>query len=546
MAAQTPSATWRRRRRPYNASREAHSVNLFRLARRRVVRIALLLATTAGWLAVLASVAADHRVLVVLGAAVVGAANVVLFKLSLEARSAVDASMTDLERAELRHLANRDLLDRLRRDVDELGRAVVKVAQEDPAIEALRIAQLDTARRVARAEQDVQSSRAELARVADADRTGRSRLDDSQRATAEAIAMTRAIVDKLSARIAPTVPASRLARLSETDVERPLLTIAVPSYNRPAQLAEAIASIEREVRGQFDDLVEVRIVDDASTDPETIEVAVEFAERCGFAAVHRQPVNLGIERNVVGAAQPCRGDYVLLFGNDDVMVPGALTTIVTDLQTIGAPLHLYEKSRIAVDGKPFDAVPGSSPVELAPGDTCRFPTLLDAARPQGFFSSFGFISQMVFRRAPFAAVDPSPYLDLTMYTQVFVLVEAFADQPVVYRNRPVAYHRSAPQWHKRGEAIGRREARFMSGGAAKAARYWGTALAAAWQRVLDRIGHDPGFLRDQPEHLMTALPLVAWIVANRTLDPAVDSELEPAVVADAERFLASFNLESIG
>ena len=339
--------------------------------------------------------------------------------------------------------------------------------------------------------------------------------------------------------------AERLSAVSRSNVASPLLSISIPSYNRPGPLGECLASIEREIRGGFEGTVEVCIMDDASSDPETLEIAVEFAERCPFAAVHRQPVNVGIERNVVATCHASRGEFVLLFGNDDLMVEGALAAIVDDLRSAdaGAGVLLYDKTRITVDGQAREPVPGSTPVDIPRGETRRFGTFVDAARPQGFMSTFGFISTVVFRRAPFVAVDPDPYLDLTMYAHVFVQIEAFAESPVIYRNLPVARHRSAPQDHKRVEAMGRREGLFMSGGPARSVRYFGTTLAAAWQRVLDRTGLDPSFLRDQPENLMSAMPLVPWIVANRAADAEADAKLERSIVADAERFLASVELE---
>ena len=63
----------------------------------------------------------------------------------------------------------------------------------------------------------------------------------------------------------------------------------------------------------------------------------------------------------------------MVIGNDDVVVPGALTTIIDDIESTHSPLLLYAKRRINVDGSPRAAVPGSIPMELAEGDDSPFP-----------------------------------------------------------------------------------------------------------------------------------------------------------------------------
>ena len=356
----------------------------------------------------------------------------------------------------------------------------------------------------------------------------------------DALAMTRQVVDKLAVRVSPA-DVARLTAVAERAIAEPLLTVAIPSFNRPAALAECLASVERELVGRYDDIVEVCVVDDASTDPDTLEVALAFAERNRFASVHRQPVNLGIERNVLDTARRSRGTYTWLFGNDDVMIDGAMATVIDDLRAVGASLHLYEKSRITVDGRPRDAVPGSSPVDLPAGATRDFPTLIDAGSRRGFFSTFGYITQYVFRTDAFNAADPSPFVDLTMYPQVFMLLQAFGQDPVVYRNTPVTLHRTASQAQKLVEALGRREEAFMAGGTSRLSRYFGTTLAAAWQRAIDLGAITAAVVADLPERLMTDQTLVDWIRHNRRLDAGLDAELDRAVVADADRFLAGID-----
>jgi hypothetical protein len=243
----------------------------------------------------------------------------------------------------------------------------------------------------------------------------------------------------------------------------------------------------------------------------------------------------------MAACEPCRGEYLLLVGNDDTLVPGALRTILADIREIPAPVLLYSKRRINLDGSPRGDVIGSIPIDLPSGDTHLFATLLDASRQQGFLSTFGFIGPAVRRRLPFLDVDPTPYLDLTMYAQVCVMIEAFAREPVFYRNLPTILHRTPTPTEKHAEALSRPEEEFMSGGNARLARFFGTALAAALQRLVDRGALETRTIATMPESLMSKLTLVDWITHNRHIDPSMDARLGPAVVEDAERLFAELS-----
>jgi hypothetical protein len=328
-------------------------------------------------------------------------------------------------------------------------------------------------------------------------------------------------------------------------VEAPLLSIAIPSFGRPGALGELLESVAKEVAGAPAGLVEVCITDDASISLEAVEVALAFAERHPYASLRIRPNNVGLERNVLGVGEPCRGGYLLIVGNDDILLPGALETILEDIEVTSAPVLLYAKHRINSDGSPRDEVPGSIPIDLEADGTHLFPTLIDAAREQGLLSTFGYLGPIVMRREPFMAVDPTPYLDLTMYAPLWVMVEAFSSEAVFYRNRTTILHRTPSPTDKHAEALGRREEEFMTGGRARRSRYFGTALAATLQRLVDRAALERAVLATLPERLNTELLLVDWIAGNRGLDPTMENRLSASVVEDANRFFADAPAASV-
>jgi hypothetical protein len=366
------------------------------------------------------------------------------------------------------------------------------------------------------------------------------RYRDDAETTRIVVVELRAQVDRLAThtRSAWTDPA-RLRAVATSNVQAPRLSIAIPAFERPALLAECLASVADELDTCAPGTVEVCITDDASPDPAALEVALGFAERHPYACLRVNASNVGSERNVLVATEPCRGDYLLMLGNDDRLAPNSLATILGDIEAGEAPVLLYSKQRIRQDGSPHPEVPGSAPIDLPHGETHRFATFSAAAGRQGLLSTFGFIGPAVVRRAPFVAVDPAPYLGLTMYAHVFVMAEAFADQPLFYRNVPVIMQRTPTAHQRYAGVVGRPEGDVMRPGQVRLARTLGTSLAAALERAVDRGAVDHLTLAAMSEGLFTELPLAEWIARNRTIDPSLDGRLDATVVADAERFFVA-------
>lgn len=97
----------------------------------------------------------------------------------------------------------------------------------------------------------------------------------------------------------------------------PLVTVAIPTFNRAGLLREAIAS----VLDQGIDGVEVIVSDNASAD-DTPEVVARFADpRVRLARLDR---NIGMARNQLRALSLGTGPYVVVLQDDDLMLPGNL------------------------------------------------------------------------------------------------------------------------------------------------------------------------------------------------------------------------------
>jgi glycosyltransferase involved in cell wall biosynthesis len=111
-----------------------------------------------------------------------------------------------------------------------------------------------------------------------------------------------------------------------TAAPAPRVCVIVPCFNDGALLPEALASIRE------DEPVEVVVIDDASTDPATLEVLAGL-ERAGTRVV-RHPVNrhLSAARNTGLAATSA--PYVYPLDADDHAVAGALAAMADRLDAV--------------------------------------------------------------------------------------------------------------------------------------------------------------------------------------------------------------------
>jgi hypothetical protein len=112
--------------------------------------------------------------------------------------------------------------------------------------------------------------------------------------------------------------------------ERPLLTIAIPTYNRWGCLKQLLEILAPQLAGES--RVELIVSDNASPD-DTPAVVASFREK-GLALIYnRNEKNIGADANFVHCFEMARGEYVWIFGDDDIIVPGALQEVLRRLNT---------------------------------------------------------------------------------------------------------------------------------------------------------------------------------------------------------------------
>lgn len=106
---------------------------------------------------------------------------------------------------------------------------------------------------------------------------------------------------------------------------KPLLTIAIPTYNRSRYLRELLRSLREDLRGES--RIELIVSDNASPD-ETPQLVEEFRKLGLQIRLIRNETNIGADANFLQCFEQANGKYVWIFGDDDLIVPGGIEKVL--------------------------------------------------------------------------------------------------------------------------------------------------------------------------------------------------------------------------
>lgn len=190
--------------------------------------------------------------------------------------------------------------------------------------------------------------------------------------------------------------------LAAVGLTLPLLTIAVPTYNRAECLAIVLTRLLEEVESlpAGHPPVEIIVIDNASTD-ETEQQLAKFSPR-PWLRLLRNPTNVGMDRNFVRCLDEASGRWLWLFSDDDLPMIGAISTLLGSLKDSSCAMvflpTVFKYGDLSADRQSVDRV---NPMRLE--DARSF-----AARVNGLFT---FISGMVVNREAYTKVMPAPQTD---------------------------------------------------------------------------------------------------------------------------------------
>lgn len=117
---------------------------------------------------------------------------------------------------------------------------------------------------------------------------------------------------------------------------RPKLTIAIPTYNRQEKLRE---SLERVIKYSKELDVEILVSDNASLD-NTEQVVKEMQKKYYYIKYYRNSENLGFDGNFFNCFEKAKGEYVWLLSDDDILLPGAIESVIECCEKRPVCIHL--------------------------------------------------------------------------------------------------------------------------------------------------------------------------------------------------------------
>lgn len=101
-----------------------------------------------------------------------------------------------------------------------------------------------------------------------------------------------------------------------------LISICIPSYNRPAELMGLLQSIDSE----NNDLIQILICEDKSPKRNEIKnVVSSFKDKTSYSVKYLENLqNFGYDKNLRELINNADGEYILFMGDDDQFIPKAL------------------------------------------------------------------------------------------------------------------------------------------------------------------------------------------------------------------------------
>ena len=205
----------------------------------------------------------------------------------------------------------------------------------------------------------------------------------------------------------------------------PLLSVCLPTYQRAALLESALRAVLEQITPEMTQAVEVVILDNASPDETPAVVASVLADFSEIPVRYvRRPENIGPDANFLDAVMQARGEFVYLLSDDDVLLPGAVETL---LALIAAHPGF---DAFALNVRPFLQTPDEATQGIfrLAQDQC----LMTRDEALVFLSThLTFLSCIAFRRANVAAKDYTDKVG-TVLIQAFFFVDALAPGRGVY------------------------------------------------------------------------------------------------------------------
>lgn len=113
-----------------------------------------------------------------------------------------------------------------------------------------------------------------------------------------------------------------------SDDQLPLVSIGVPTFNRPAELQRVLGQLTQQTYKN----IEIIVLDNCSTLPEVAQVVQEYIAQYPNVTYFRNAENLGVLRNAAELRKYAHGQYFCWVSDDDCRAPEFVEILVAELE----------------------------------------------------------------------------------------------------------------------------------------------------------------------------------------------------------------------
>ena len=234
------------------------------------------------------------------------------------------------------------------------------------------------------------------------------------------------------------------------------LTIGIPTFNRATYLGETLDCLIAQLPVKSEDQIEVLISDNNSWD-NTERLCYEYSKQYPLQVRYvRHSQNHGYDRNLDSLFIHAKGRYVLLIGDDDYPLPGALSLVLNLIDSaheeMPAVIFTYHQLIEGGSGKNLELKENFfQPINESVGDFAKFNTGIELLQLVQSPLSGG-LTGTVFLRSAWLASDRKSYLG-TNFLQLAVAYQAIVHRPayIVYRPLFVVRMSGDHRWPLNGE-----------------------------------------------------------------------------------------------
>lgn len=143
-----------------------------------------------------------------------------------------------------------------------------------------------------------------------------------------------------------------------------IVSVCVPTYNRAATLAKAIASAQAQTYAD----IEILVVDNQSTDG-TATIVQEAARADPRIRTVRHGQNVGFARNFTACIAQARGEFVKFLCDDDLLEPDCVARLMEALSRPGVALAACARKLVDDDLRPIRIAAARRRPTLIDGET---------------------------------------------------------------------------------------------------------------------------------------------------------------------------------